>query len=149
MSNFNTKFRAGNLFAGIISQGISVAMNSESNGDDVMPFVLQELGKQDSIKIFDAAAKLMPNAAVEMFNKQADTLLDAIILGLAGDITNDIFQFTSTENYANEYRLIDGKFPVVKSSGKKTESSAVKVNLTAEQIQAMMDDDPCGGACKI
>lgn len=149
MSKFNTKFRAGNLFAGIISQGISVAMNSKSNGDDVMPFVLQELGKQDTIKVFDAAAKLMPNAAVEMFNKQADTLLDAIVVGLAGIITNDIFQFTATENFANEYRLVEGKFPVVKTSGKQTDAKAVKLNLTMEQIQAMMDDDPCGGACKI
>jgi len=149
MSRFNTKFRAANLFADIISQGISISMNSDSNGEDVMPFVLQELGKQDSMKIFNAAAKLIPNASVEMFNKQADTLLDAIIIGLAGLITNDIFQFTSTENFANEYKLIEGMFPVVKNTGKKVESSAVKVNLTMEQILAIMDDDPCGGACKL
>jgi hypothetical protein len=124
-------------------------MNSDSNGEDVMPFVLQELAKQDTMKIFNAAAKLMPNASVEMFNKQSDTLLDAIIIGLAGLITNDIFQFTATENAKKEYELIEGKFPVVKTSGRKTESSAVKVNLTMEQIIAMMDDDPCGGACKI
>lgn len=149
MSNFNIKFRAANLFADIVSQGISISINSDSNGDDVMPFVLRELAKQDSMKIFCAAAKLMPNASVEMFNKQSETLLDAIIIGLAGIITNDIFQFTSTENFAKEYKLTEGKFPVVKSSGKKTESNAVKLNLTMEQIISIMDDDPCGGACKL
>ncbi len=149
MSKFNTKFRAANLFADIISQGISISMISDSNGEDIMPFVLKELAKQDTMKIFNAAAKLMPNASVEMFNKQADTLLDAIIIGLAGLITNDIFQFTATENVKKEYELIEGKFPVVKTSGRKTESSAVKLNLTMEQIQAMLDDDPCGGACKL